>query len=184
MKSPPPEQIDAPPRLCSIDRDPNLLAFVAEKHLEGNSLAAIERLSREWPDGRPIKAETIGRHLRECVQTTVTGKVVAQAAQQVRISAADQHREDVAVLVQAAVVEKLRDGDARVTVRDGLTAQSLLDKRAERQKDRELSITLARLLHAPPPPPEVITVRGESVAVISENAFEDVAGVTRENADD
>ena len=57
-----------------------------------------------------------------------------------------------------------------MTVQHGLQAQALIDRRAEKAKDRELSVTLARLLHSPPPPAEVVTVR-EAVEVIEAEAI-------------
>jgi hypothetical protein len=74
--------------------------------------------------------------------------------------------------VQREVVKKLKDGEARVTVQHGLQAQQLLDRRAERAKDRELAVTLARLLHTPAPPPSAIMERVEPSVIIEGEAVE------------
>jgi hypothetical protein len=113
----------------------------------------MEAKSRE--DGIVIKRETISRHLKTClsVPKEVTPQKMAHAAAHLDVG------EDVATLVQAQVIEKLKDGSARVTVQHGLQAQQLLDRRAERAKDRELAITLARLLHSPLPPTDLIMER-------------------------
>lgn len=154
-------------RTCSIDADPRKNDWVARRHLEGHNPSQMEEMSRR--EGHPIKRETIARHLRECVGTTVTGAQVQVTAEAIAATTDD----DVAVLVQRQVVQKLKDGEARVTVQHGLQAQQLLDRRAERAKDRELAITLARLLHTGSPPPEAITVRQiEATEVIDGVAVE------------
>lgn len=159
-------------RTCSIDADPKKNDFIARRHLEGHSPTAMERLAREA--GFRIKRETISRHISECLGVTASPKEVAAVAVEVSDHGKklDGPAEDVAVLVQQQVVQKLKDGEARVTVQHGLQAQQLLDRRAERAKDRELAITLARLLHTAPPPPAAILARpvdvveGEAVEVI------------------
>jgi len=129
----------------------------------------METLSRQ--QSLTMKRETISKHLKTClaVPADVTPKQVAAAAQNVKVKPMMQDTPDVAVLVQAQVIEKLKDGSARVTVQHGLQAQQLLDRRAERAKDRELAVTLARLLHSPLPPvgmvQERIVIEGEAVEV-------------------
>ena len=62
--------------------------------------------------------------------------------------------DDMAVLVRAAAVEKLKAGELRITTQDGLAAQNLLDRREEKKKDRELitqlGVLLSRGSEAPP----------------------------------
>lgn len=53
---------------------------------------------------------------------------------------------DFAVLVQKEAVEALQAGTLRITAQHGLQAQSLLDRRAEKQADRDLALNMARLL--------------------------------------
>jgi len=120
----------------------------------------MERLSRE--DSSPVpnmKRETISKHLRVCVGSTAKPDDVKAVADVVKAETPAGTSDDVAVLVQKRVVEKLQAGEARVTVQHGLQAQQLIDKRAERAKDRELAVTLARLLHSGAPPPEAIRAR-------------------------
>ena len=143
------------PRTCSIDKDPAKNELIARLHLEGHSFSAMERMSRE--DGLGMKRETIAKHLKECLGTEASPAEVAQVAAEVKATV--DAPSDVAVLVQKEVVKKLKDGEARVTVQHGLQAQQLLDRRAERQKDRELAVTLARLLHSPAPTPDQVRHR-------------------------
>lgn len=154
----PPRSFTMLPVACSICADPTKSDFVARRHLEGHSLTKMETLSRER--GTPIKRETIQKHLQTCLAVPEGMTPSAVAAQAEKMSATDPS-EDVAVLVQRQVIAKLQAGEARVTVQHGLQAQTLLDRRAERAKDRELAITLARLLHAQVPPASVVLVRPE-----------------------
>lgn len=161
------------PRTCSIDRDPKKFDWVARRWTEGYSAHAMEDLSREV--GLNMKRETIRKHLTLCLGTDKKGDEVVEAVKEVAASTEEVTPKfvsgDVATLVQQQVVEKLKEGEARVTVQHGLQAQQLLDRRAERAKDRELAVTLARLLHAPAPPPEAVQHRlmdGEDGANIIE----------------
>lgn len=146
-------------RKCSICSNADKNTWVARRHLEGYSAAAMERQRRDM--GKPIKRETISKHLKVCIGADdakpAEVKAVAETVQQ-SVPAPDS-TEDVAVLVQKEVVRKLKAGEGRVTVQHGLQAQQLLDRRAERAKDRELAITLARLLHSGAPPASAITAR-------------------------
>lgn len=169
------------PRQCSICADERKNRWVAARHLEGHHASAMERLSRAADSPVPnMKRETIKKHLDVCIGASdvkpdemqaVGAAIAPTVAPQKDESAAV---EDVAVLVQKRVVEKLKAGDARVTVQHGLQAQQLLDRRAERAKDRELAITLARLLHSPAPPPEAI--RARPVDVIEGEVMEVTSG--------
>ena len=160
------------PRICSIDRDPKKYDWVARRWTEGYAPNKMEKMSREA--GITMKRETIQRHLRECVGTARRGKEVVYASYATKDVMAPepaiptQATKDVASLVQQQVISKLEAGEARVTVQHGLQAQNLLDRRAERAKDRELAVTLARILHSPPPPSSAIAVRPEPAAIEGE----------------
>lgn len=168
------------PRRCSICSNPKKSDWVARRHLEGYTPTRMEGLSKEAGPGMGMKRETMQKHLRVCIGTEATGPDVVRVTDEVVKASAEglppysSHgkNRDVATLVQAQVVEKLEEGEARVTVQHGLQAQQLLDRRAERAKDRELAVTLARLLHSPAPPPEAITARLVDAEVIEGEAVE------------
>ena len=149
---------------CSIDSDPVKADWVARRLMEGHSLSRIEQMSRVSPVVDAIKRETLSKHKTVCLAVNATQKKVAAVAKEV--TKGRDIGEDVAVLVQREVVKKLEAGEARVTVQHGLQAQALLDRRAERAKDRELTVTLARLLHTPPPPAHVIMERIDAPIII------------------
>ena len=148
------------PRKCSICSDQKKNEWVARRHLEGYSAHRMEELAKE--QGHPMKRETIKKHLTVCLGSDAKPSEVKAVAEAVQASSGGNHPddgEDVAVLVQREVVKKLKNGEGRVTVQHGLQAQQLLDRRAERAKDRELAVTLARLLHSGSPPAEAIRAR-------------------------
>lgn len=158
-------------RRCSICSNAQKNEWVARRHLEGYSFTKMEELSKA--DGHSIKRETIAKHLKVCLGTEAKGEEVAAVAAKVETTVREAHKgpdADVAVLVQQEVVRKLQAGEGRVTVQHGLQAQQLLDRRAERAKDRELAVTLARMLHAPQAPDAAI--RARPVEVIEGEAAE------------
>lgn len=53
---------------------------------------------------------------------------------------------DVASAIQRQALEQLARGDMRLTAAHALRAQEILDRRAEKERDRELMVTLARVL--------------------------------------
>lgn len=164
----PPEGATAP-RNCAICRDPIKSEWVARRLMEGHPLSTIERMSHVSPTVSGMKRETISKHKRVCLAIAIGQPQVGKTAAEVQRRAPDElPSADVAVLVQKEVVAKLRAGEARVTVQHGLQAQQLLDRRAERAKDRELAVTLARMLHAPAPPMAAIRERVEPVVIEGE----------------
>src|SRR6187397_556936 len=136
---------------CVICADPAKMDWVARRLMEGHNPSKIEAMSRVTPAVTPIKRETISRHKDSCLGAKdIAPAKMAEVAQ--KVTKGREIPEDVAVLVQREVVAKLKEGTARVTVQHGLQAQQLLDRRAERAKDRELTVTLARLLFTATPP--------------------------------
>jgi hypothetical protein len=61
---------------------------------------------------------------------------------------------DVAMAIREQALEQLAKGEMRLTAAHALRAQEMLDRRVEKQKDREMHVLLARVLtrHQAPPP--------------------------------
>lgn len=158
------------PRTCAVDRHPlkdKITAMIAD----GQGYATIERAMRE--KGHPIKRETVKAHVELCLGNDASHaktiqKIVA-AAERGEITR-KQAETDFAVAVQKQALHELGEGHLRVTTKDGLVAQQLLDKRAEKERDRAFVMDLARLISGAgaPPPPEIIdgefTELGDDVA--------------------
>jgi hypothetical protein len=98
--------------------------------------------------GAPVKRETIGKHVRICLRgiKPLLDEGTAQDIADSSREANDQASVDFAVMVQKRATELLRSGDLRVTAQHGLTAQALIDRRLEKQADRDLALNMARLL--------------------------------------
>ena len=63
---------------------------------------------------------------------------------------------DVATAIQAEALAALERGELRVTAANALKAQEILDRRAEKAADRELTLVLARLATMSKPPEDII----------------------------
>jgi hypothetical protein len=153
---------------CTICNDPRKRDWVARRHSEGHTFSDMESMSRDAQ--MVMKRETIAKHVQNDLYPASSPPTREKHIPQ------QERSRDVATLVADEVVRKLEDGTARVTVQHGLQAQQLLDRRAERAKDRELAITLARLLHAPSAPAGLIEQRREPLIVI-EGEYEPLQAV-------
>lgn len=143
--------------ICHGDQDRR--RFVNESLAQGRTQLAIEAESRTL--GFPVKVETIRKHQKVCVANGVDkllippkmGKRPADSAVPMSLAPLPD-TDDFATLVRAQAVAQIKAGELKVTTQDGLAAQSLLDKREERRKDREVMVQIGRLLatkSAPPP---------------------------------
>jgi hypothetical protein len=117
---------------------------------EGMPAAHIERKLRA--EGRPIKAETIRRHVVDHVESEALEMVKAASAQVAASRVKAVKRGDVdanadfAALVHARATADLNDDILRVTTKDGLAAAAILDRRAEKSEERKFMLNLAQLL--------------------------------------
>jgi hypothetical protein len=129
-------------RRCSACRSENLIAIntlLATK----TSFLRIEQEMRKL--GTPIKSDTISAHFRICLdgRAELTEEDALVAGSLGGITAAQK---DFATLIRERAVELLAAGEIRVTAAHGLQAQALIDRRAEKAADRDLTINIARLL--------------------------------------
>jgi hypothetical protein len=114
--------------------------------------------------GRGIKRETFGKHFAVCLRG-VTPEVLSQQIVDASKAAQTQAEIDFATMVQQRAVELLAAGDLRVTTQHGLQAQALLDRRAEKQADRDIAINIARLLSGALSMPPGTVIEGRLVDV-------------------
>jgi hypothetical protein len=130
---------------CTVCKSEHRPQYHALK-VAGLTANAMEAESRKL--GKPIKAETFRRHFAECLDGMDPASDMS-LAQQVDAAAAGAHTQaelDFASLVQKRAAQMLEAGELRVTASHGLQAQALLDRRAEKQADRDFSLNLARLM--------------------------------------
>jgi hypothetical protein len=116
----------------------------------GMSMLTIEKTLRD--KGHAIKAETVSRHVRQCLNgerpkhnPVGVAKVAANRAGTSNGGPPGEIR-DLAKMVQQKAIEALENGQLKVTIKDGLAATALLDKRDARMEDQKFIIGLARLL--------------------------------------
>lgn len=169
--------------------NPERKAFVNAELVAHTPHTTIEQKAKVL--GLNVKRETIRRHVKTCIPAAVAqvenaGTLLVQhrwanrdKPKQVPVAAPVVVRvptpltnlpdsDDMATLVRAAAVEKLKAGELRITTQDGLAAQSLLDRREEKKKDRELITQLGILLSRGSVDPPLIDVTPSS----SSEAFE------------
>lgn len=149
---------------CSICADQNVLDLVERKLAEGNTPAKVEAYTRSdiarAAGFRPIKQETVSAHVKGCTARREATKArrrpapelpasilaYAQGAAEASVPAVDPGEDDIATMVKKRTAERIRDGELEPTIKDGLRAQEIIDRRAEKQRGREVAIQFARLL--------------------------------------
>lgn len=138
-------------RPCSSCKSPNAQE-IDRKIKSGTTLRDISRWLREIDN--PITPTSLGKHAREHVgverppgRRPITG--------------------DFLETVRDQVHEDVLEGKLRLTVRDGLSAQSLLDARQKRDSDKDLMVKIAMVLtgrvegYLPAPDPEMAAIEAE-----------------------
>lgn len=121
--------------ICTSDRLPIINSMLAA----GRAGNWIEREMKRL--GKPTKAETVRRHLRNCLNGNPKAGALVEKGQGLPVN-----DEDFAAAVRAEAQRLLTDGKLSVRTEHGLSAQALIDRRAEKQADRRLMIEMAGLL--------------------------------------
>ena len=132
-----------------------MMRLVDDGLATGLSLRAIERLAKQ--KGSALKAEAVAVHLKDChqgIRPEVDATEVLEEQQTMvpppLTRPVGPHQvetpKDLARLVQQKAIEGLERGSLQVTLKDGLSATALIDKREARQEDRRFMVGLARLL--------------------------------------
>jgi len=137
---------DPSPRArCSVCRHPKKSAIHA---LIASGMPYADIHTETQKLGLPVKRETIGKHVAICLGGTrpIIDDATAQDISDESREAKTQVEVDFAIMVQKRATELLKSGDLRVTAQHGLTAQALIDRRLEKQADRDLALNMARLL--------------------------------------
>jgi hypothetical protein len=95
--------------------------------------------------GVPTKSETVLKHLHICLGDR-------RPSPEILADTIIRGRADFAAAIRDEAMKKLEQGELKVNANHGLAAQGLLDRRADKQADRDLLMNLARLMTAAPPP--------------------------------
>lgn len=146
---------------CSVCKSPHK----AQIHALKASKMTLQDIHLETQKlGRPIKRETLGKHFRICLNG-ITPELLAQEIADASKEAKTVAELDFATMVQHRATELLAAGELRVTTQHGLSAQALLDRRAEKQADRDIALNIARLLSGAMVMPPVTVIEGRAVPV-------------------
>jgi hypothetical protein len=156
------DQVTPNPRpRCPVCSSPHK----AQIHALKASKMPLEQIHLETQKlGRGIKRETLGKHFRICLKG-ITPELLAQEIADAGKVAQSQAEVDFAVMVQKRATELLAKGELRVTAQHGLQAQALLDRRAEKQADRDVAINIARLLSGAMIMPPTTVIEGRVIDV-------------------
>lgn len=172
----PRKRIDPVPQLardrCSICSKPDLFEWVERQLALGYPMAKIEEFSRQ-PGARdigilPVKQETVSKHVKGCTARREVTKdrrrtppPVPQRVYDLAAGAvAAMPQSDLATLIRDRVQKRIEDDpDIALSVKDGLKAQEMLDRRAEKAAGRELRLTLARLMTSLQPGADILPRR-------------------------
>jgi hypothetical protein len=144
--------------ICASARLPQINTLIAS----GMTLIDISEEMRKT--GKPIKRETIGKHFRFCLgsRRPVLDENVAQAVADAERGATTDAEIDFARMVQRRATQLLASGQMKVTASHGIAAQALLDRRAEKDADRNLALNLARLLSGAMTPAPMVIIEGRA----------------------
>lgn len=123
--------------ICASDRRALVDAFLSA----GKSMNWIEREMKRLE--KPTKSETVSKHFNICLRSDKSNTALLEAAATGRATGLQG---DFAAAVQKVALEKLAAGELRIKTQDGLAAQALLDRRAEKAADRSLMVEIAALL--------------------------------------
>lgn len=160
-------------RPCSICSDPARNEFVNRRLAEGYSALRIDTASRtaeaEELGITPMKRETVANHVKNHLAVGVPADAPPEMRQRVAIANARgavglADPDDVALLVRNEASQLLREGKLRITTQHALQAQQMLDRRVEKQKDRELQYAIAALMVSAQPPATIIDVTATEVS--------------------
>jgi hypothetical protein len=161
-----------PGRPCSICSDPARNEFVNRRLADGYSSLRIDQASRT-DEARelgvtPMKRETVTNHVRNHVAVGAPKDAPPEMQQRIAIANAKMavglaDPNDVATLVRDEASQLLREGKLRITTQHALQAQQMLDRRVEKQKDRELQYAIAALMVSAQPPATIIDMTATEV---------------------
>lgn len=121
--------------ICTSDRAPIINAMLAANRAANWIEREMKRL------GKPTKAETVRRHLTRCLNNNPGTAALVERGAGHPVS-----NDDFAAAVRAEAQRLLGEGKLSVRTEHGLSAQALIDRRAEKQADRALMIEMAGLL--------------------------------------
>jgi hypothetical protein len=139
-------------------RYPEAGAYVRQRILEGASIKVIaSELTRRGKDGSfgyrtAVSPPTVKAHIDRHSAIAPMPTYMDPPSPRVDEPTVRDTR-DVASVIAQRSLEMLDAGEMRLTASHALQAQAILDRRQEKQRDRELLLVLARVLTRDSAPP-------------------------------
>lgn len=143
-----------PKRTCQVCRDPAVAARI-------DDLLVLAVPYKRIGEQMGISQTAISTHFTRC--RLGDRAVLARLREEAKRGEAPA---DLAVLVRDEAARRLREGSLTITATHGLQAQGLIDRREEKQQDRQLALNLARLMSG---------ASGAAPLDVIEGAFTDVS---------
>ena len=136
------------PRPCPICALPPITKIVDSLIAAGETDRGVYETVKALGVTR-VASPVFQRHRTDCrAGSTAAAKYAAGA----------QRTGDFALMVKDKAVEMMREGILQVTTQHGLQAQQILDARESKREDRDLMLSIARMLTAGAVPPDLIVV--------------------------
>jgi len=127
--------------------------------------------------GMGVSMRDLNAHKKTCLNDSAS---VAKAD-----LLAQENKVDFAELVRAKAVARLRAGEIEVSTQHGLNAQALIDRREEKTQDRDLMLSLARVMSgALGTGPPAALIEGTYVDVTPDRVLQDEPAADEQPAQD
>jgi hypothetical protein len=144
-------------QICSLCESPERNAI--DKMIADGATAALVLLYMQSKGLEPVHRNTVSHHKVKHVRAVVVQRVqrTVQTARRLGERPPPGISRDLAVVVRDDVLDRMEDGDIRPTIAEGLRAQEMIDRRMEKQGDREVIISYIESvtgIYYPPTPIE------------------------------
>lgn len=132
---------------CHVCRSP-LVDLINKRIAQGMSDVAVSNWLRD--EGAYISRITIGKHKREHMTSDHESARIEAAKVLKKQKATIKFNGDLASLVRDQVITLVEAGQLTPSLAEGLRAQEIIDKRQEKNSDREFTLALAGILGGSP----------------------------------
>lgn len=132
---------------CHVCRSP-LVDLINKRIAQGMSDIAVSNWLKD--EGAYISRITIGKHKREHLTSAHETARIEAAKVLKKQQGTIKFKGDLAGLVRDQVMSLVEAGQLTPTLAEGLRAQEIIDRRQEKNSDRELTLALAGILGGSP----------------------------------
>lgn len=138
---------------CHTCRHPLVEVINRRLTSEGWSAVKVSEWLKELGPDQYISRISLGKHYRDHLMEDheKARKAAAEALEKQKKTRKGPKATDIAALVRDTVIERVETGELVPTIAEGLRAQEILDRRAEKGEDRNLILQVAQLLSGAAP---------------------------------